>query len=232
MYARKVGERTLVFGVSGLLVRNSLVMYDHQTGSLWSHLTGQALSGPLAGEHLELLAATQASWGKWRRSHSETLILAFDPALEGDPYSGYYRSPRLGAERDQADFMVDPRLKAKEEVIGLRLDGHVKAYSVATLARDRVINDLVGAVPVVVVYDGASQSAAVFRRDPGGRLLSFEPGAAALELLDEQTASRWDGLSGASVSGSLEGTSLEQIPVTFAFWFAWSSFYPETELFA
>ena len=215
-----------------MLVRNSLVMYDRQTGSLWSHLTGQALSGPLAGEHLELLAATRASWGKWRRSHPETLILAFDPALEGDPYNGYYGSPRLGVDRDQADFVVDPRLKPKEEVIGLRLDGHVKAYSVATLANDRVVNDLIGAVPVVVVFDAASQSGAVFRRDPGGRLLSFQPGAAALELVDEQTGSRWDGLSGASVSGSLKDTSLEQVPVTYAFWFAWSSFYPETDLFA
>jgi len=25
---------------------------------------------------------------------------------------------------------------------------------------------------------------------------------------------------------------LEQIPITYAFWFAWSDFYPETDLFA
>ena len=45
MYARKVDNRTLTFGVSGLLVRNSLVMYDRETGSLWSHLSGKALDG-------------------------------------------------------------------------------------------------------------------------------------------------------------------------------------------
>ncbi len=232
MYARKVGDRTLTFGVSGLLVRNSLVMYDRETGSLWSQLTGQALTGPLAGQQLAQVAASQASWGAWRRSHPGTLILAFDPGLEGDPYRSYYRSPRLGVDHDPADSDVDPRLKPKDEVLGLLLDGHIVAFSLATLAKDRVVNAIVGNVPIVVVFDGATQSGAVFRRDPGGRLLSLNPGPAALELIDVETGSRWDGLSGRSTSGPFEGTVLEQVPITYAFWFAWSSFYPETDLFA
>ena len=232
MYARKVGDKTLTFGVSGLLVRNSLVMYDHETDSLWSHLTGQALSGPLAGEQLDLVAAAQTSWATWRRAHHATLILAFDPSFEGDPYISYYQSPRLGVDRDQADIVVDPRLGPKEKVIGLRLDDHVKAYSLTTLAKDRVVNDLVGNVPVVIVFDGESESGGVFRRDPAGQVLSFKPGPAAMELIDEQTGSHWEGITGRSTSGSLDGSVLEQVPITYGFWFAWSSFYPETDLFA
>lgn len=232
MYAREVGDRTLTLGVSGLLVRNSLVMYDHQTESLWSHLTGQALAGPLAGEHLHLIASTQASWAAWRRDHPDTLLLAFDPALVGDPYSAYYRSPQLGVDHDQADFVADPRLGPKEKVIGLRLDGRVKAYSLSTLTKDKVVNDVVGDVPVVVVFDGATQSGAVFRRHTAGKLLTFRPGPAALDMVDEESGSTWDGLSGKATSGPLDGAVLEQIPVTYAFWFAWSDFYPETDLFA
>jgi hypothetical protein len=227
-----VAGKTLTFGVSGLLVRNSLVMYDHETDSLWSHLTGEALAGPLTGAHLQLVASTQASWGTWRREHPATLVLAFDPSLVGDPYSSYYRGPHLGVERDQADVVVDPRLGAKEKVIGLRLDGHVKAYSMTTLARDRVVDDVVGDVPVVVVYDGASESGAVFRRDPTGMLLTFRPGKSALELVDEESGSDWDGLIGKATTGRLAGTMLEQIPITYGFWFAWSGIYPETDLFA
>ncbi len=230
MYARKLGERTLTFGVSGLLVRNSLVMYDHQTNSLWSHLTGEALDGPLAGEQLRLIASTQASWATWRREHPDTLTLAFDPALVGDPYRTYYRSPQLGVDHDQANFVVDPRLGPKEKVIGLRLDGQVKAYSLNTLAKDRVVNDLVGDVPVVVVFDGTTESGAVFRRDPAGKVLVFRPGRAALALVDE-SGSIWDGLIGKAMSGPLSGTVLEQVPITYGFWFAWSDFYPETDLF-
>ncbi len=231
MYARRVGDRTLTFGVSGLLVRNSLVMYDHQTGSLWSHLTGAALAGPLAGEHLQLILSTQGSWATWRHAHPDTLLLAFDPALVGDPYSTYYRSPQLGVDHDQADAVADPRLGAKEKVIGLRLDGYVKAYSLTTLAKGRVVDDLVGDVPVVVVFDGATESGAVFRRDPGGMTLTFRPGPTALELVDQGTGSTWNSLTGRATSGPLTGTVLEQIPITYGFWFAWSAFYPETDLF-
>lgn len=232
MYAREVGDRTLTFGVSGLLVRNSLVMYDRQTNSLWSHLTGEALNGPLTGKRLQLIASTQSSWGSWRRVHPGTLLLAFDESLIGDPYSAYYRSARLGVEHDQADLVVDPRLRPKEKVIGLRLDGHVKAYSFSALAKNRVVNDLVGDVPVVVVFDGATESGAVFRRDPAGEALTFHAGRGALELVDEKTATLWEGLTGAATSGPRKGTVLEQIPITYGFWFAWSDFYPETDLFA
>ena len=34
------------FGVSGRLLRNVLIMYDHQTNSEWSQLRGIALTGP------------------------------------------------------------------------------------------------------------------------------------------------------------------------------------------
>jgi hypothetical protein len=232
VYARRVGDRTLTFGVSGLLVRNSLVMYDHETGSLWSHLTGQALAGPLAGQHLQLIASTQTSWGTWRRAHPETLLLDFDPSLVSDPYYGYYRSHQIGFARDQSDIVVDPRLDAKATVLGLRLEGHVKAYSLSTLAKDRVVDDLVGDVPVVVVFDGDTQSGAIFRRDPDGKTLTFRAGSSPLELLDMETGSTWDGIIGKATSGPLRGTALEQIPITFGFWFAWSDFYPETDLFA
>ncbi len=232
MYAREVENRTLTFGVSGLLVRNSLVMYDRQTSTLWSHLTGQALAGPLAGEQLQLLPSSQTSWGRWRRAHPESLFLKIDPSLLGDPYTHYYRSPRLGVDRDQADFVPDPRLGAKEKVIGVRLAGQVKAYSFATLARDRVVNDVVGGVPLVIVFDGPSESGAVFRRDPAGVVLTFGPDARPLDLVDEETGSGWDGLGGMAIAGPLRGTGLEQVPITYSFWFAWSDFYPETDLFA
>jgi len=232
VYARKIGDRTLTFGVSGLLVRNSLVMYDRETGSLWSHLTGQALAGPLAGQDLQLIASTQTTWGSWRRAHPETLLLALEPSLVGDPYSTYYRSPQLGVDHDQSDIVVDPRLGAKEKVIGVRLDGHVKAYSLSTLAKDRVVNDVIGDVPLVIVFDGNTESGAVFRRDAAGKTITFRAGSNPLELVDIESGSTWDGMIGRATSGPLSGTVLEQVPITFAFWFAWSDFYPETDLFA
>ena len=42
VYAREVNGEELTFGVSGLLLRDALVMFDHQTDSLWSQFIGKA----------------------------------------------------------------------------------------------------------------------------------------------------------------------------------------------
>lgn len=229
MYARDVRGRTLTFGVSGKLIRNSLVMFDRESGTLWSHLTGEALEGPLAGEHLEQLLSVQTTWGRWRTAHPRTLMLAVDPSeVRFDPYQTYFGAPDAGlVGRKRAD----DRLPTKEKVIGVRLGGEVKAYSFTALARDRVVNDTVGGVPLVVVFDGLSFSGAAYRRDLGGSLLTFAPRPTPLTMADNETSSTWDGLSGTATAGSSAGSQLVQVPITYSFWFGWVDFYPNTAVY-
>ena len=221
--------KTLTFGVSGKLIRNSLVMFDRQTGTLWSHLTGEGLVGPLAGQQLRQVLSEQTSWGRWRAEHPRTLMLEVDPSdVRFDPYQAYYGAPDPGVVGRKR---TDDRLPVKEKVIGVRLGGEVKAYSFTALARDRVVNDSVGGVPLVVIFDGLSQSGAVYRRDPGGKLLTFAPGSVAFSMLDDESGSTWDGLSGKATSGPAMGTDLEQVPITYGFWFGWADFYPNTRVY-
>ena len=229
MYARDVSGKTLTFGVSGKLIRNSLVMYDRQTGTLWSHLTGEALDGPLAGEHLQQMLSEQTTWGRWRSQHPRTLMLKVDPSeVSFDPYQNYYGAQDAGVVGRKR---ADNRLPVKEKVVGLRLNGEVKAYSFTALARDRVVNDMVGGVPLVIVFDGTSQSGAVYRRDPEGVVLTFTPGATPLSMVDDGSGSTWDGLSGKATAGAKVGQQLEQVPITYSFWFGWVDFYPQTEVY-
>jgi len=229
VYARDVNGRTLTFGVSGKLIRNSLVMFDRETGTLWSHLTGEALEGPLVGQHLQQLLSEQTTWGRWRAEHPETLMLDVDPGdVRFDPYQTYYGAPDAGVVGRKR---ADDRLPVKEKVIGVRLGGEVKAYSFTALARDRVVNDEVGGVPLVVAFDPVSYSGAVYRRDPGGMLLTFTAGSTGLSLRDDQTGSEWDGLSGKAMTGGDAGMELEQVPITYGFWFGWVDFYPNTEVY-
>jgi len=229
VYARDVNGKTLTFGVSGKLIRNSLVMFDRETGTLWSHLSGEALDGPLFGQHLRQLLSEQTTWGRWRAEHPKTLMLDVDPSdVRFDPYQTYYGAPDAGVVGRKR---ADDRLPVKEKVIGVRLGGEVKAYSFTALARDRVVNDTVGGVPVVVVFDGLTFSGAVYRRDPGGKLVTFIPGTSALSMGDEETGSTWDGLSGRAMTGADAGMELEQVPITYSFWFGWADFYPNTELY-
>ncbi len=204
-------------------------MYDHETGTLWSHLTGEALDGPLLGRHLQQVQSEQTTWGNWRAEHPNTQMLAVDPsAVTFDPYQNYYQAPEAGVIGRKR---IDDRLPLKEKVIGVRLGGEVKAYSFAALARDRVVNDVVGEVPLVIVFDGGSSSGAVYRRDPGGTALTFRAGPGPLSLVDKETGSTWDGLSGQARSGTDSGMTLAQIPITYSFWFGWVDFYPDTHVY-
>ena len=47
---------------------------------------------------------------------------------------------------------------------------------------------------------------------------------------DRGTASSWDLVQGVCTAGELEGSTLEQVAVTPVFWFAWSNFYPNTQV--
>ena len=48
---------------------------------------------------------------------------------------------------------------------------------------------------------------------------------------DTETQSEWDVLTGAALSGPLEGTQLEQVPITYAFWFGWIDYHTQSTVY-
>jgi len=214
----------LTFGVSGKLVRNSLIMYDRETHSLWSHLTGSAIDGPLKGAKLQAITATQTSWSSWRRAYPGTKVLPHDYPGQRDHYLRYFANEDagiLGRKRD------DHRLDAKDKVVGVWVLDHPKAYALTAVRRAKTVNDTVAEVPLVVF--GTADAASVFRRDPGSRTLEFKNSASGT-MEDLETGSTWDPLSGRALTGPLAGTTLTAIPSTTSFWFGWFDFFPGTAL--
>lgn len=232
MYARNIEGRTLTFGVSGALLYNVLVMYDRETDSLWSHLTGSAIKGSLAGASLEVIPALHTSWDAWRAEHPDTLVLSKRRSPFGsyasDPYEGYYISGRTGIG---LPLQTKPEaLGAKEVVLGLLMGTETKAYPYAALRQKLLVNDVVASVPVLVVFNEADETAIAFDRRVGERTLSFEFEDRLL-LRDRETGSLWHGLSGIAEQGPLQGTKLEPLPATRSFWFGWVNYFPRTGLF-
>jgi hypothetical protein len=231
VYDRQItDDQTLTFGVSGMLYRNGLIMYDHQTQSLWSHIMGQAIAGDFDGTQLELIAALQTDWASWKERHPDTEVI--NPGFFGrDGYEGYYLRPDAGVlgRATRPDVDINP----KEFVVGVRLGGEVKAYPFSVLNQQPVVNDTVGDVPLVVFFDKGSASGAVFSRElDDGTLLIFEAGDTLEVAIDTETQSEWDIFTGTAVSGPLEGTQLTQIPVTYAFWFGWADYHPEGTVYS
>ncbi|MBI2081746.1 MAG: DUF3179 domain-containing protein [candidate division NC10 bacterium] len=236
MYARPLHRGTpLTFGVSGMLWKDSLIMYDRQTRSLWSHVTGKAVTGPLRGTVLTVYpTAMQTTWEQWRRLHPGTLVLSKRGRLGGlegthDVYEDYFRSEtRLGIFSTRNP---DASLPGKEFVLGVSAGAARSAYPFRHLSVQPLVNDRVGAEPVVVVFAKGSATATAFSRRLGNRTLEFRELRAAgedLQMTDAQTGSTWRALTGVAVAGKLKGERLGPVPATMAFWFAWRQIYPAT----
>lgn len=225
MYARTVNGKTLTFGVSGKLVRNSLLMYDHETQSLWSHLTGSAIEGPLAGAKLTVLPATETRWSVWKKAYPTTRILPHDYPGQRDLYARYYAGGDagiLGRKRD------DSRLAPKDVVIGVRVMDVPKAYSLDAVVKATVVNDTVEHVRLVV-FATSDESASVFERTLNSQTLTFEKVGSTIQ--DRETGSTWDLVMGAATAGPLMGQHLAPVPATTSFWFGWFDFFPGTALY-
>ncbi|HYZ97331.1 MAG TPA: DUF3179 domain-containing protein [Acidimicrobiales bacterium] len=242
-YDRRLGDRVLDFGTSGMLYNSALVMYDRQTESLWSHFTAQAIVGHLAGEELDVYPVAIVSWADWREAHPDGLVLSRDTGHDRDygrnPYPGY---DDIDSPAFLFDGEVDDRLAAKERVVGIERDGDAVAVRLDELADRGVIAVEVGATELVVWLEPGTASAldsgsvaagkdvgasGVFVPVADGRTLSFQRSDDG--FVDDQTGSRWNVL-GQAVDGPLGGASLEPIVHVDTFWFAWGSFLPDTRI--
>jgi len=219
--------------VSGKLIMNALVMYDHQTNTLWSQFLSKGVEGPLKDTDLELVPATQTTWEAWRQLHPDTKVLNKTSSVSTDSYVNYYESSRAGIH---GQFNPDDRLYVKELVLGVNLDGNAKAYPFSALNREQVVNDTYAGEDVMIFFDTATGTALAFDRSPGDTPLTFsiegESAGTATVLVDEETGSKWTAFTGSAIDGELKGSRLERIPSHLSFWFAWSDWNPQTEIYS
>ena len=227
MYSREIAGQVLEFGVSGKLIMNVLVMYDRQTNSLWSQLLGRAVEGSLVGKELEFLPSWQTTWQDWKTRHPDTKVLVKGYRGLRDPYLSYYASGQAGVI---GETIRDNRLNTKEFVIGVALGDLAVVYPFRTLNDQPLINDMIGDQPVLIVFDAENANGVVFDREVDGQILNFEA-VGGLQIRDDQSASIWNGLTGAGISGDYAGAQLKRLKSTTVFWFGWKDFYPESRVF-
>ncbi len=229
VYARKVEDRDLTMLVSGKLWRNSLIMQDEETGTLWSHVSGLALEGELAGTRLETLPMVQSTWGQWRRAHPATKVLRKSEEVLASHYEGYFNDPdRVGIFRSRYN---EDLLPGKSRVYGLISGPFALAVAESLLVAGEPKNVLVGEKPAVIMltHEGGARAYSALL---AGKRMSFVKNEGDGLILDSTSGTIWDLGRGVGVSGKNRGMRLEEMQVLRSFWFAWSSFYPNTEVFS
>lgn len=134
-FEARIAGRELNFGVSGLLYNSDVLLYDRQTHSLWSQLLGQAISGPLKGTRLPMIALTQTTWGDWHREYPQTRVLSTNTGrarpYQRNPYEGYETSKELYFPVAFRSAGFHP----KERVLGVTVGGQYKAYPFVELEK-------------------------------------------------------------------------------------------------
>ncbi|MBI3049979.1 MAG: DUF3179 domain-containing protein [Acidobacteria bacterium] len=229
MYARQVADRTLTFGVSGMLYRDGLVMYDRQTDTLWTQVDGRAVRGPLAGRQLELVPAVHAMWKEWLALYPRSQVLRKRGAFRS-PYDDYNRDPRRLGITGRPN--PDSRLPGKERILGVRVGNAAMAFPVRTVRAARLAQAEVGGLPVILVAAGPNLPVLAYERRAGSRELTFRlatDGGQSV-LRDVETGSTWEIASGTATAGPMAGARLTRATAYPAFWFGWRGYFPATRV--
>ncbi len=225
MYARSVESEELSFGVSGMLWRDNLVMYDRQTDSWWAQADGRAIRGPKRGKQLEPVASEMMTWKQWRTLHPGTRVLTTGKVREGrDAYASYHRSRDIGVTgRTRRGGVLDP----KQLVVGFQSGRGAFAVPLDAVGRAGVLHLSADDQPLIVVTVADQSTAKVFVAGKDTFESAGERDGRVL-LRDKATGSIWDGYDGRAVSGPRTNEQLRPVTAHVSYWFSWYSFFPQT----
>ncbi|MDX2018992.1 MAG: DUF3179 domain-containing (seleno)protein [Deltaproteobacteria bacterium] len=175
------GDEGYTFGVSGNLFNSNLVMYDHQTQSLWPQLFMGAVSGQARGKWLTMFPFAEMTWARWRTLHPDTVVLS-DRTGASRSYSSYpYGDYRVnhGDTFRRTSPEPDGRYPNKNMVFALadRAGGVARGFVHSDLQAQGgpsgALLDSFAGRPIVVVWESKSQLVRAFAAEAAAGLLSF-----------------------------------------------------------
>jgi hypothetical protein len=206
----------------------------------------KGISGLWAGNGLTLLPVIETTWGYWKRLFPGTRVISAQSSGTFNinrytlyPYEGY-RLPESGPlfplspSSEENPIVLDH--SPKEVALGLRFGQIAKAYPFSTMGGEEVvINDTVAGQDVLILYYADGRLALPYQRNVGGTRLTFEKIQSTdsrfpFMMRDQETGTIWNML-GQGISGEMANSQLRQIAAHNTFWFAWATFWQETEVY-
>lgn len=212
--------KELTLGVSGMLRKNALVIYDRETETLWASFTGEALAGPMKGKALKVLESSpRITFKAWRKEHPNTKVLTINGVSHvPSHYAGYFADPNEMGFRGIEN--LDRRLPGKELVIGVVIDKKATAIPLGLLKEKGV---------VTAKLDG-KDIALFVNVDLGLYGAVLLPDGVTISKVDGRTLVGSDGRTWSAIDGKGSSSNLEMLPALRSFWFAWGDHYPESGL--
>jgi Protein of unknown function (DUF3179) len=225
---------TLTFRLGGINNGNA-VLRDEQTNSIWQQSTGEAIFGPLKGQHLDLIHSDELTFALWRAEQPNGVVLKPEA-----PYEAEYDPKDWEAHVERTHTVVDTSqsgIGPHELMLGVQTHwgSPSKAYPVKSILNSGLIEDRVGDDPVLIVVGPDHASMRVFRAQLSDETtpLTFVRTAAPdpdVLMTDTESSSTWN-FHGCAVSGKYKGRCLRPIDSHKDFWFDWLNHNPSTTVF-
>lgn len=151
VYRRRVEGRDLTFENSGALWRDTLVVRDAETGTLWSAATGVALVGPLAGRRLDPLPAVYTTARAWGRAFPDSTYMDLGRSTSVPFLMRLYgASPWQGVSGIKTS---DRRHEPKSEFLSVALDEEAFAFTEELIRKRRRVTTELAGQALEVVWD-------------------------------------------------------------------------------
>jgi len=200
---------------------------DATTESWWQQATGIAVAGDLKGKALQEIPSTQSTLESWLVRYPDSKILQPDTI-----YNKHYKSLKdfdNGTTDDDLEKRDSASWKFKSWVIGIQHKGNSKAYDWNELATEKLIQDSMPGLPLMITLENDTATFHVLNRNINGNVLQFKQQPDG-KLADLQTASVWqeDGLC---IQGSYNGQRLTNVQASQEFWHSWQSFHPNSMVY-
>ena len=214
VFSPMVDGRAETFRLVGMDHFNAM-LEDRSTGSWWRQANGEAITGPRKGAMLAEIPRLQVTLREWLALHPRSLVMQGDSAF-ADEYAKDYAFER-GTSRKTLTGTDTASWAEKSWVVGVTHDGRSKAYDWNRLRRERVVNDEVGGLPIVLVLAHDSASFYAFRRPDG---------ATRFTLRGDSLVSP---TSAYAMTGRGARDSLIAVNASQEFWHSWREFQPRTD---
>lgn len=192
--------------------QGSELLIDAQSETHWCQILGVGLYGPRKGEYLPRLPFVLVDWATWCESHPNTLVTNMSPMI--------HRFQRLYMPQTAGRFtvgLVEPETP-------------VRAWRLDQLLYQPMHQEIWNGRPILVCYHDHCGAVTVFDRTLDDRTLDFQWDDG--RLIDRQTASEWDALSGQAKNGPMADQRLKPLAVTYLRDFFWRKYFPDSDYWA
>lgn len=166
------------------------------------------------------------------RAEEEKHTVRLDQIVSGGPPPDgipSIDSPKFISIDDGDKFLGD-----LDKVVGIKINGDIRAYPLQVLVWHEIVNDKVGGIPVAITYCPLCFTNQVFGRTVNNTILEFGTSGKLynnnLVMYDRTSKSLWSQALGEGILGEYAGITLEKFPFDLAYWKDWKQLYPQSKV--